>query len=127
MLAQESAHFDINSPASAEEWNSLTPPGAGYVHLGPENRPFTISMFHQLHCLRTLSTWNSGHMQHCLNYLRQMILCNPDLTLEPADILDRDFETERVGSEHVCRDWSALYNEVIDNWETWHAESGSTY
>lgn len=127
MAVEETVHFPIQGSDAAEEWDTTIPQGSGFFRLGPENRPFSMSIFHQLHCLRLLRTflgdpeniWTDGHMQHCLNYLRQMILCNPDLTLEPADIMTRDFRTERAGSTHVCMDWSQLYDEMADNFSRW--------
>ena len=59
---------------------------------------------------------------HSLNYFRQMILCEPDLTLEPADILQRDVESERVNSIHVCNDWRQVYDAMATNWQQWIAE-----
>jgi hypothetical protein len=75
-------------------------------------------MGHQLHCLAALRTslvehdrkfGDIGHAQHCLNYLRQWILCNPDLTLEQFDPLERNFDVDVVAELHICRDWSAVY------------------
>jgi hypothetical protein len=48
-----------------------------------------------------------------------MILCSPDLTLESADVLSRDFEVDRIGATHICSDWGALYAEAEKNWGTW--------
>lgn len=73
-------------------------------------------MYHDLHCMRMLhralypalavEPTTPAHAQHCLNYVRQTVLCYPDLTLEPPDALSRDWEHERRGATHVCRDWS---------------------
>lgn len=62
---------------------------------------------------------NAGHTHHCLNYLRQTTLCSADLTLEPGDFVTRNFETDRVGALHTCRDWSAAYNMMKERWELW--------
>ena len=48
-----------------------------------------------------------------------MILCSPNLTLEPANVLTRDFEVDRVGATHVCLDWSVLYSDMSNNWDSW--------
>ncbi|KAG7451996.1 uncharacterized protein BT62DRAFT_926199 [Guyanagaster necrorhizus] len=55
-------------------------------------------------------------MQPCLTYLRQMILCNPDLTLEPADVLTWDHEIKRTGATHVCKDWSKVHDAMRRNY-----------
>lgn len=57
--------------------------------------------------------------QYCLNYLRQMILCSPDLTLEPADALWRSHDVERSGGTHTCLDWRLVYEAMAQNWEEW--------
>lgn len=110
------------------------PDGYAYVRLGPQHRLFAVAMAHELHCLGALRSalvelepgkdaefGTVEHSQHCLNYLRQWTLCNPDLTLEPFDPLDegRDYgaDSERVGAgaRHVCRDWSKVYEGMTEN------------
>ncbi|THV05115.1 hypothetical protein K435DRAFT_647990, partial [Dendrothele bispora CBS 962.96] len=120
MTTEESRHYSITGPDALEEWASTAARGFGYIQLGGHQRLFAVSMFHQFHCLRLMryalegrhDEGSQGHMQHCLTYLRQMILCHPDLTLEPADILDdeRDYEMRRLGSTHVCKDWTKVRN-----------------
>ncbi|KXH48924.1 hypothetical protein CSIM01_08583 [Colletotrichum simmondsii] len=95
----------------------------------PEHRAYP-SVFHQLHCLystmdayyelidrlnknegakRELPTdpgWNSEHLNHCWDYLRQTIMCNADVTLEWRKY------NEQVGTgwgyQHECKDWDAI-------------------
>ncbi|KAF7366910.1 Hydrolase-4 domain-containing protein [Mycena sanguinolenta] len=108
-------------------WATTSPVGLNYIRIGPEMRAFSVAMFHEMHCLRFIRVIVDGrydeesqeHLQHCLNVLRQTILCSPDLTLEPADVLDRDFEVNRVGSTHVCSDWSVMYTEAEANFNHW--------
>ena len=127
MKTEESVHYSLVDQEAREEWATNQVDGGGYVVLGPEDRGFAVSMSHQLHCLRSMRYALSGHyeeyyqdhMQHCLNYLRQEILCSPNLTLEPANVLDRDFEVERTGAVHVCRDWRVLYKDVAENQREW--------
>ncbi|PBL00267.1 hypothetical protein ARMGADRAFT_1072638 [Armillaria gallica] len=124
MMMEESSHYGISGLDSPEEWATTATYGFGYLRLGQEQRRFALSMWHQLHCLRLMRTALDGdydqgvreHMQHCLTYLRQMILCNPDLTLEPADVFTRNYEIKRMGSTHVCRDWSKVYNAMGRNY-----------
>lgn len=130
MVAEETIHYAISSPEAMEEWATTQVDGGGYLRLGPPRRGFAVSMFHELHCMRLMryalngqySVYARGHMQHCLNYLRQEILCASDVTLEPADILDRDHTMERFGSVHVCKDWEALYEDAEANWKGWLRE-----
>ncbi|KAJ7160005.1 hypothetical protein C8R43DRAFT_1086874 [Mycena crocata] len=128
MTVEETRSYPIDGgPDALEIWATTSSKGYGYVRLGSEQRVFAVSMFHELHCVRLMraalagryDTYARGHMHHCLNYLRQMILCSPNLTLEPSDVLSRDFELDRVGATHVCMDWSALYSEAADNWYNW--------
>lgn len=45
-------------------------------------------------------------VSHCLNYLRQRILCQPNLRLESVTNANASSEKEY---ETVCRDWEAVY------------------
>ncbi|KAI0686661.1 hypothetical protein C8T65DRAFT_835453 [Cerioporus squamosus] len=127
LVVEDPAHYPIFGPDAREEWASSTPKGFGYMRLGPEHRPFSVSMFHEYHCLRVMRAGLAGnyrpqtitHIGHCLVYLRQMILCDPDLTLEPPDALARDLEVERAGAIHVCKDWRQVYDAMASNWENW--------
>lgn len=92
----------------------------GIVALGPHNRTFLISMAHQFHCLNSIrlsflanQTGATEHVEHCLRYLRQMVLCYADATL---DMDEPDYSSDGIlhhgssglGSLHRCRDWTAL-------------------
>lgn len=50
--------------------------------------------------------WNSEHLNHCWDYLRQTIMCNADVTLEWRKY------NEQVGTgwgyQHECKDWDAI-------------------
>ncbi len=63
------------------------------------------------------------HVKHCLNYLRQGILCSPDLALEPGDFEMQDFEVERTLGVHECKDWAPIYDFVARNYEVWSNET----
>ncbi|OLN86895.1 hypothetical protein CCHL11_04539 [Colletotrichum chlorophyti] len=89
------------------------------------------TVFHQLHCLySTMESyydlldrmkkgdkagkrelpkdpgWNSEHLNHCWDYLRQTIMCSADVTLEWKKY------NEPVGTgwgyQHQCKDWDAI-------------------
>lgn len=49
------------------------------------------------------------HGSHCIEYIRQQLLCNPDLTLEPVDaqahMLDWGVERQCVSFEQVS-EWA---------------------
>lgn len=127
MNVEESVYFDVRSPTSEEEWMSTMPYGKGMLRLGQDHRMFAVTMFHELHCMRYIhgvltatKTPLHAHLHHCLDYLRQMTLCDADLTLEAGDFMTRNFTEERGGSIHICRDWEAVYDEATMNWISWY-------
>jgi len=106
-----------------DAWQKTDPHGVGFVRLGPDSRLFSVTMFHQLHCLRILNHAFTGaalaHVTHCIEYLRHAILCSADTTLESGDFTQRNFARERTGETHVCRDWSQVYNRMERGWSEW--------
>ncbi|KAJ3561849.1 hypothetical protein NP233_g9946 [Leucocoprinus birnbaumii] len=100
----ESVHYGIFEQEAAEQWASNQVKGRGVMRWALSGN---------------YDEYAQGHVQHCLNYLRQQILCSPNLTLEPANILTRDHDVERAGAIHVCNDWRILYEELGVNWEEW--------
>lgn len=58
--------------------------------------------------------------------MRQAVLCGSDTTIDAMDAVDENGNvvgTDGVGSTHVCRDWSRVYEFVAENqkgplWET---------
>ncbi|KAI0749652.1 hypothetical protein C8Q80DRAFT_1269499 [Daedaleopsis nitida] len=128
---EESLHYPPLGEAYDAEWLSIASPSYGYIRLGPEDRTFVVTMYHELHCLRMINRAftkskgaNVGHLKHCLNYIRQGVLCDPDLTLEPGNFEERDFEVERIGGTHMCKKWDPIYDWVDDNYSTWMNKTG---
>ncbi|THU78141.1 hypothetical protein K435DRAFT_973658 [Dendrothele bispora CBS 962.96] len=127
MGIEESIHFALdNSSRADQEWSKSEPYGKGVVR-DQENRPFLVSMFHELHCLHYLGAELGSknkdhwpHTQHCLNMLRQWILCEADVTLEAGDFADKDFSSDRQGETHMCRNWEVVYQEMKNNWVGWY-------
>ncbi|KAI0355426.1 hypothetical protein OH77DRAFT_1520992 [Trametes cingulata] len=127
LVVENPSHYSISGLDAREEWAASSPKGYGYVRLGPEYRAFAVSMFHQMHCLRLMRSAlagdhrpaTDGHFGHCLVYLRQLILCNPDLTLEPPDVMKYDYDAKQDGSTHVCQDWRQVYDAMAANWNEW--------
>ncbi|PCH37194.1 hypothetical protein WOLCODRAFT_83470 [Wolfiporia cocos MD-104 SS10] len=131
LTVEESVHFPLEGAASDQQWFGLTSAGSGYIRLGLDQRLFMVTMFHELHCLRVLNfayggsdAANEEHITHCLGYLRQMALCAADTTLEPDDFTTRDFEVDRMGSMHTCRDWSTVYGVMQDGYDGWMNAGG---
>ncbi|KAF8055309.1 hypothetical protein FPV67DRAFT_1680554 [Lyophyllum atratum] len=129
LRVEESNAYPLLGNDSDTNWFSLTSAGWGYTHLGPEDRTFMVTIFHEMHCMRMLNfalgdSASTEHVHHCLNYLRQATLCSLDLTLEPGDFATRNFETDRVGALHTCRDWSAAYDIMEERWDDWLRRKG---
>ncbi|ETW74669.1 hypothetical protein HETIRDRAFT_447042 [Heterobasidion irregulare TC 32-1] len=115
-----------------QKWQTIFPGGGGWVNLGPQGRPFSVSMFHQLHCLNgirhaisqssaaacnntTMDPKILGHTSHCFNFLRQALLCKADTTLEPTTIVDlpkgaHGAAASGNGVLHRCVDYPSVYH-----------------
>lgn len=130
ITVEESVHFSLANPEAASEYLWTAPYGDNHIRLGPDMRTFAVAMFHQLHCLRgtraaLMQGWGKmrpgarEHLHHCFNYIRQWVLCDADLTLEPGDFTQRNFTTDRFGATHTCTDWQPVYDMVNDRWFKW--------
>ena len=125
MTLEESMRFISKGDDPVETWSRNVPPGLGYLRLGPDHRIFAVAMYHQLHCLFQISyalshqRGGSAHLHHCLDYIRQNVLCAADPTLEPDDFTQQNFTVERVGLTRVCRDWSAVNDFAVENHLDW--------
>lgn len=130
MPVEETVRYSINNTEAELEWLWTATSGDGQVRLGDNHRFFSVTVVHELHCMRWmrlgLQVENSteqqkGHLAHCLNYMRQLALCSADTTLEPADILSRDYTKERWSVDHRCNDWPQVYETMRDNYLEWMA------
>ncbi|KAF8055313.1 hypothetical protein FPV67DRAFT_854314 [Lyophyllum atratum] len=120
-----------------DDWASLTPPGHGFVRHPGREEFYSVSLYHQMHCLNALrgliadrsdlTFLRVGHANHCLNFLRQIILCDADTTLEPTTptiVAGKNINVVTgIGVTHQCRDWAQVWKFAEDNyWE--HQKSG---
>lgn len=55
------------------------------------------------------------HIRHCLNILRQAILCASDTTIAPF----RPGHETGVGTVHICREWEKVYDYIEENQLKW--------
>ncbi|KAE8149709.1 hypothetical protein BDV25DRAFT_140557 [Aspergillus avenaceus] len=97
----------------------------------PSREFYCLSGIHQMHCLgviynATLShhepeqpstagvMTHTEHIGHCVDYLRQAIMCASDSSLELATELHTDGKVLKSvdgwNTTHQCRDWDSLYN-----------------
>lgn len=130
MSVENSVHYPYDGPRADAEWNTTSPQsGLGLIYLGKSNQAFTISLFHELRCLdivrkglvvfrdRDQPESRSGPsqlVQHCMNYIRQMVLCRSNLHLESV----RDHVGPRVAvseTTHKCRDWGVVFEAAEAN------------
>ena len=129
---EESTRYGLTEPNTNLEWKSMSPGGDGNIRLGPNHRFFNTGFSYQLHCANIIVLYvqqdqpptryrEVEHVARCLNVLRQFALCSADTTLEPADSLNRNFTAVRGGGDHMCRDSSALYRTMEENWSQWVA------
>ncbi|KAF5329113.1 hypothetical protein D9758_017950 [Tetrapyrgos nigripes] len=103
------------------EWKSLFP-GDGLIRIGDNREVFTTSMFHQLRCLDILRARvvevrraKQSVVQpiadplttHCINYLREIVLCNMDSHLYAV--------VGGVPHNYICRDWERVYEALEKN------------
>jgi len=125
-----SLHHHFGSPA----WDNMLPPheDAHLVHVKGVDGILTtqtVALFHQLRCIEILhkayveegSHRTSELVQHCLNYVRQSVMCQLDMTNEPQ----ADTQTSN-GRESLCRDWESVYREAERNQEAFRRSLASS-
>ena len=89
-----------------------------------------VSMFHQLRCLDIIrevivdfyldtspdaTISRPAIVQHCMNYLRQAVMCRGDLHLETVRASGGPQVTVSAVT-HSCKDWTAVYEAAEENW-----------
>ncbi|KAJ7082023.1 hypothetical protein B0H15DRAFT_952700 [Mycena belliarum] len=122
MDVHNSAQYALSGPLAEAQWAALVPAHGGVVHVGGE--ALLLGMFHQLRCLDVLRReWVRGaaafaantseaqpapRAHHCLNYLRQMVLCRADRRLE--SVMDPfGPHAVQVRGAQTCADWEGVY------------------
>ncbi|TFY61632.1 hypothetical protein EVG20_g6978 [Dentipellis fragilis] len=133
-VIEDSSRFTSTAPQLAQAWSvSLKRQHWGYVYLGAQRRKFALAMFHQYHCVALFAhslarrSGIDGHSNHCMNYVRQHVLCEADRTLEEPDWGQvgagwyGNGTTRKAGKERQCKDWSILWEIVRDNHRDWLA------
>jgi hypothetical protein len=95
------------------------------VPLNDEAGGFLVNLdvFHQLHCLNVLRQqiyrdsypdWHSKraqleHADHCVEYLRKVIMCNGDISMQTFTWKpDYRRPWPNFSVEHECRNWDSL-------------------
>ncbi|KAH7021010.1 uncharacterized protein B0I36DRAFT_434935 [Microdochium trichocladiopsis] len=89
------------------------------------HKVYGVSMFHQLHCLNFLRFAYypetmadsmepheiTAHRDHCLDYIRQAIMCAGDSTFEPLTVVG----INGMGATHQCRNFERLFSWAYDH------------
>jgi hypothetical protein len=121
-------------------WLDLFPLQGGFFK-HPQFAPnrSTFSVFHQLHCLDGLRRHfrslvdlaNNGgaqdthfahkmpHVEHCIELLRNALMCRPDLTIEVSDPTLGG--VAGFGTTHICLEWEQLVDWTTE-WEAFQEE-----
>ncbi|KAJ7227603.1 hypothetical protein B0H12DRAFT_1030340 [Mycena haematopus] len=128
-------HYNITDDA---EWATLLPPHNGRIKLGTPPEEFDVGLFSDLACLETIrraflqlragARKPFAEAEVCLGQTRQAIMCNSDLTLEPAYLVCESREKcapAATGDQvaHQCRNWAQVRKYVEDNQASWDTSS----
>ncbi|KAJ7792082.1 hypothetical protein B0H13DRAFT_2394081 [Mycena leptocephala] len=123
-IALTPEHYGVDESAD-EEWDKLLPSGGHLVYVAEDMAvsptPYTVTLFHQFKCLSIIRaqyklpprTPITPQTRHCMNYLRQTILCGLNLRIESVEEVSG--LTDRYLYDTVCRDWRNLYEEAERN------------
>lgn len=57
----------------------------------------------------TAMTHGLWHVSHCFDFVRQALMCRPDLTLEWPVKVNGKFLVLGWESTHQCKDWGAIW------------------
>ncbi|KAM3077069.1 hypothetical protein ACMFMG_003461 [Clarireedia jacksonii] len=108
-------------------------PSAPFVGSKDEAEVYATAAVHQLHCLAALrdriisyqdnrpARYPGDHSFHCLNYLRQAVLCAGDTTLEYGHKFwsneknETEWDFTGTGSVHQCRDWNTIEQFMLEH------------
>ncbi|OCL07610.1 hypothetical protein AOQ84DRAFT_408592, partial [Glonium stellatum] len=133
------------SPETDAAWESIFPPHGGFFNdkeMAPTGA--SLAVYHQLHCLdgirhayyvlfdavmegRNVTFYElddystDWHTRHCLDFLRQMLMCNADLTIEEVDPSLGGIRGFGTGRQHECVVW-----EDVRAWSVAHQKDNQT-
>jgi hypothetical protein len=140
---ENTVRYQPDTPEGAVEFGKLVPSGSHLVHIqsdGDESpQPYTVALLHQMRCMDIIrDEYNSRAarldnllLRHCMNYLRQSILCLADTRLEEVRLpLPGEVYVQLVLSlallkfmrrcrphtifsgDYVCKDWNSVFAEA---------------
>ena len=145
--------FTEGGPAADEAWESLFPSQGGFFrHPTISRKRANFAVFHQLHCLDKIreAYWvlydgrvaardgtpaavfdpdnlpfhsTPPHIGHCVDLIRNALICRPDTTLELKDKAVGG--VTGFGTEHLCVNWDQVV-EWVSQWENYGKDSQDT-
>ena len=59
------------------------------------------------------------HTRHCIDFLRQMLMCHADTTIEPVE--PQLGGIVGFGIKHECKDWDYIYDWVVKRQDAWES------
>ncbi|KAH8746020.1 hypothetical protein F5883DRAFT_654254 [Diaporthe sp. PMI_573] len=90
-----------------------------------ESEGFGVAVMHQVHCVAVVkhalltyeetgkSNADQVHLHHCVETLRQAVMCHGDMTLEHPEIDNaHDVILTGWGNTHLCRDWESVVTAI---------------
>ncbi|KAF2026865.1 hypothetical protein EK21DRAFT_115363 [Setomelanomma holmii] len=135
-----------------EQWEAVNPFSESAVTLekdrGTGNYLASLDVFHQLHCVDLLRKslhrdyYNEhegsfagssefvvqGHLGHCIETLRQTIMCHGDVSLLTYNwVKGRDMPYPNFNTVHKCKKWDKLVAWNRDRDVTWQWELGNEH
>lgn len=138
-MIQDTVRYQLNGTVADDEFAAIFLPTGHTFYSAGGNQVYTVALFHQLRCLDVVrrAYVHRGEFSplkaHCLNYLRQSILCQADTRLEstrgpyqsqyvfyairfPFSALMRSVTSVvQFSSDYICRDWRPLYAAVNEH------------
>ncbi|MCJ1377068.1 hypothetical protein MMC17_000158 [Xylographa soralifera] len=149
-ITHDAAYLSASDELGEDLWEHILPAGAGYFKVPyprrqglPVSKPVTnstkseevyiLSVAHQLHCLGAVRGIvlahergdppkdDHGHARHCLDKVREALMCSADTTTEvgyprldaDGEVVAWDVDDKEV--THQCRDWNAIKSWLYDN------------
>ncbi|KAF2176822.1 hypothetical protein K469DRAFT_605627, partial [Zopfia rhizophila CBS 207.26] len=124
------------SPETDAAWTSIFPPHGGFFHdKNVAADGASLAVYHQLHCLDAirhaywilhdaivqgqnislngLADWYTPwHTRHCIDFLRQMLMCSADVTIERND--PKIGGIRGFGIAHQCKKWEDVVGWTMD-------------
>ncbi|PYI09966.1 hypothetical protein BO78DRAFT_307039, partial [Aspergillus sclerotiicarbonarius CBS 121057] len=121
----------INVALTKEEAKEKGLPPSANFPWDPDYSVYMITSMHSMHCLKSLHRSNleyrkgvkqsypTEHLIHCLDNVRQDIMCAADETPRYIPVDASGTATTAVGQYRQCKDWNKL--------EKWSKENGACF